>query len=59
MKTHTVIDGNAFYEVDDECMERLKLGKKDKTGDAGIRAVSQDGCRFRSEANRGKYKRSR
>lgn len=22
MKTHVVIDGNAFYEVDEECMNR-------------------------------------
>lgn len=24
MKTHVVIDGNAFYEVDEECMNRKK-----------------------------------
>jgi hypothetical protein len=24
MKTHTVIDGNAFYEIDEECYEKLK-----------------------------------
>ena len=23
MKTHTVIDGNAFYEIDDECYAKL------------------------------------
>ena len=24
MKTHVVIDGNAFYEVDEDCMNRKK-----------------------------------
>lgn len=24
MKTHIVIDGNAFYEVDEECLEAKK-----------------------------------
>lgn len=32
MKTHIVIDGNAFYEVDEECMKRKKgeHGTKDR-----------------------------
>lgn len=28
MKTHTVIDGNAFYEIDDECYAKLIKGKE-------------------------------
>lgn len=28
MKTHTVIDGNAFYEIDDECYARLMKEKE-------------------------------
>lgn len=48
MRTHTVIDGNAFYEVDDECMERLKRKESDKTGDADISA-GWGRYRFRSE----------
>ncbi len=59
MRTHTVIDGNAFYEVDDECMERLKLRKRDKTGDADIREVSQSGYEFWPESNRRKCKKCR
>ena len=39
MRTHTVIDGNAFYEVDDECMERLRRKERDKTENADIRAA--------------------
>ena len=37
MKTHVVIDGNAFYEVDEECMNRKneniqrKLEKKQRS----------------------------
>lgn len=27
MKNHIVIDGNAFYEVDDECMEEKRKKK--------------------------------
>lgn len=27
MKTHIVIDGNAFYEIDEECL-RQKMGKE-------------------------------
>ena len=29
MKSHFVIDGNAFYEVDDECMRRKKESPKE------------------------------
>lgn len=29
MKTHIVIDGNAFYEIDEECM-RQKMEKEEK-----------------------------
>lgn len=25
MKTRTVLDGNAFYEIDEECLERMQL----------------------------------
>lgn len=28
MKTHTVIDGNAFYEIDDKCYEELMRKKE-------------------------------
>ena len=59
MRTHTVIDGNAFYEVDDECMERLQLKKRDKTGAADIQADNQDICRFWPEGNGRKYKKNR
>lgn len=37
MKTHVVIDGNAFYEIDEECMKqkeeqnRKKMEKKQRT----------------------------
>ncbi len=59
MKTHTVIDGNAFYEVDDECMERQRLVKKDKTGDAEIQAYRWDKYRFCREDRRGNCNKSR
>ncbi len=59
MRTHTVIDGNAFYEVDDECMERrLKPGREDKTGDADICTVRWDECRFCQEGGRKRYQES-
>ena len=38
MKTHIVIDGNAFYEIDEECMrhkmenEQKKIQKKNSRG---------------------------
>lgn len=27
MRTRTVLDGNAFYEIDEECMERMQKEK--------------------------------
>lgn len=30
MKSKIIIDGNAFYEVDEECMERKKKLEKDE-----------------------------
>ena len=30
MKTHVVIDGNAFYEVDEECLNRKKEKDQNK-----------------------------
>ncbi len=59
MRTHTVIDGNAFYEVDDECMERLRLKKEDKTGDADIRAAGRSGYGFQSESNGKRCRKNR
>lgn len=31
MKTRTILDGNAFYEIDEECLEQKKeIAKKQK-----------------------------
>lgn len=30
MSSHIVIDGNAFYEIDEECMRRMKNGTSGK-----------------------------
>ncbi len=27
MKTRTILDGNAFYEIDEECIEQGRLAK--------------------------------
>lgn len=27
MRTRTVLDGNAFYEIDEECMEKMQKEK--------------------------------
>lgn len=35
MATHIVIDGNAFYEVDEECMKRME----DRTQKMNVRAA--------------------
>jgi len=32
MKKHVVIDGNAFYEVDEECMQALERRKQGRGG---------------------------
>ena len=44
MKTHTVIDGNAFYEIDEECLERRKKGELKGTG------IARE-CGFRMSEN--------
>lgn len=30
VKTHIVIDGNAFYEIDEECMRKKEEARKKK-----------------------------
>lgn len=54
MKTHTVIDGNAFYEIDEKCYEELMRKREEtekkkgmeKRGTAGDADAGAD--RFRS-----------
>ena len=36
MKTRLIIDGNAFYEIDEECMERKEQDKERKKRAAEI-----------------------
>ena len=35
MSRKLVIDGNAVYEIDEDCMLRQRLDRKENTGDAG------------------------
>ena len=35
MKTHIVIDGNAFYEIDEECLKKKQEEKEGKKNDKG------------------------
>lgn len=32
MKNHIVIDGNAFYEIDEECMNKLEGRNRKQSG---------------------------
>ncbi|MDO4344139.1 MAG: hypothetical protein Q4C50_04980 [Eubacteriales bacterium] len=47
MKSHIVIDGNAFYEVDEECMKRLQneqsRTKNRQTAGSGAQQFSAGG----------------
>lgn len=42
MKSHIVIDGNAFYEVDEECLQRRKREAKRGSGTDDIRRKQQN-----------------
>lgn len=50
MGSHIVIDGNAFYEVDDDCLERKRkeLQREKKRGNAA--AWRSDGVERREGA---------
>lgn len=41
MGTHIVIDGNAFYEVDDDCLTARRGRKDTEAGEAGENAKMQ------------------
>lgn len=44
MKSHIVINGNAFYEVDEECMERQKQENEKQTESGNKhRAIQKNG----------------
>lgn len=57
MKSHLVIDGNAFYEVDDECIRRKKeAGKREESYTNAelsdkIKALKQRKERIKNEEN--------
>ncbi|SDF07173.1 hypothetical protein [Marvinbryantia formatexigens] len=51
MKSHIVIDGNAFYEVDEECLRRKK-SRAENTG-AGKEKAAKDGRQNAARAQRG------
>ncbi len=40
MKTRTILDGNAFYEIDEECLAQKKESeKKQKQGKETVKSV--------------------
>lgn len=48
MSTHTVKEGNAFYEIDEECMKKRGNGKTFREGEASRRQP----VRHQSDARR-------
>ena len=42
MKTHIVIDGNAFYEVDEECLKRRNVPAECRVKEAVERQIQKE-----------------
>ena len=42
MKTHIVIDGNAFYEVDEECLKRRNVPTECRVKEAVERQIQKE-----------------
>lgn len=54
MATHTVKEGNAFYEIDEECMETLRKGRRDKGAEEHLWGTKNPGRKTRTApANKG------
>lgn len=51
MKSHIVINGNAFYEVDEECMERQRRESERQTESGNKRQAMQKNGRKTDKKN--------
>ncbi|MCD7817787.1 MAG: hypothetical protein LUH07_01875 [Lachnospiraceae bacterium] len=47
MATHTVIEGNAFYEIDDECMKK----RSDRETEKENRSEKKDSFEYQKKEN--------